>query len=219
MVAHAGGRTPFDRSLAGRRISRTIVRVSTRRHHGHPATGATFHGRPPFDGRRSRSPRLRRVEARPRRDVQSGQPLRATPRGVRRRLVARPTRVRAPTRSRTTVTIQRARTIIARNDSPDIPFTQSINPYQGCEHGCIYCYARPTHAYLDLSPGLDFETKLFAKPNAAALLRAELAKPGYAASRSRSAPTPIRTSRSSASGRSRARSSRCSPSTSIRSRS
>ena len=80
---------------------------------------------------------------------------------------------------KTTVTIQRARTIIARNASPDIPFTQSINPYQGCEHGCIYCYARPTHAYLDLSPGLDFETKLFAKPNAAALLRAELAKPGY----------------------------------------
>ena len=80
---------------------------------------------------------------------------------------------------KTTVTIQRSRTIIARNDSPDIPFTQSINPYQGCEHGCVYCYARPTHAYLDLSPGLDFETKLFAKPNAAALLTAELAKPGY----------------------------------------
>jgi DNA repair photolyase len=80
---------------------------------------------------------------------------------------------------KTTVQIQRARTIISRNDSPDIPFTQSINPYQGCEHGCIYCYARPTHAYLDLSPGLDFETKLFAKPNAAELLRAELAKPGY----------------------------------------
>jgi len=80
---------------------------------------------------------------------------------------------------KTTVSIQRARTIIAHNDSPDIPFTQSINPYQGCEHGCIYCYARPTHAYLDLSPGLDFETKLFAKPNAAELLRAELAKPGY----------------------------------------
>ena len=75
--------------------------------------------------------------------------------------------------------IQHARTIIARNESPDIPFTQSINPYQGCEHGCIYCYARPTHAYLDLSPGLDFETKLFAKPNAVELLRAELAKPGY----------------------------------------
>jgi DNA repair photolyase len=80
---------------------------------------------------------------------------------------------------KTTVSIQRARTIIAHNESPDIPFTQSINPYQGCEHGCIYCYARPTHAYLDLSPGLDFETKLFAKPNAAELLRAELAKPGY----------------------------------------
>jgi DNA repair photolyase len=80
---------------------------------------------------------------------------------------------------RTVVTIQRARTIIAHNDSPDIPFSQSINPYQGCEHGCIYCYARPSHAYLDLSPGIDFETKLFAKPDAANLLRAELAKPGY----------------------------------------
>jgi DNA repair photolyase len=80
---------------------------------------------------------------------------------------------------KTTVTIQSARTIIARNESPDIPFSQSINPYQGCEHGCIYCYARPSHAYLDLSPGLDFETRLFAKPDAAALLRAELAKPGY----------------------------------------
>ena len=80
---------------------------------------------------------------------------------------------------KTIVRIQPARTIISRNDSPDIPFTQSINPYQGCEHGCVYCYARPTHAYLDLSPGLDFETKLFAKPNAAELLRAELAKPGY----------------------------------------
>jgi DNA repair photolyase len=80
---------------------------------------------------------------------------------------------------KTTVSIQHARTIIAHNDSPDIPFTQSINPYQGCEHGCIYCYARPTHAYLDLSPGLDFETRLFAKPDAAELLRAELARPGY----------------------------------------
>jgi len=80
---------------------------------------------------------------------------------------------------KTIVRITPARTIISRNDSPDVPFTQSINPYQGCEHGCIYCYARPTHAYLDLSPGLDFETKLFAKPNAAALLKDELAKPGY----------------------------------------
>ncbi|MFI4953093.1 MAG: PA0069 family radical SAM protein, partial [Burkholderiales bacterium] len=85
----------------------------------------------------------------------------------------------APPPLRTTVTLQHARTIIARNDSPDIPFTQSINPYQGCEHGCVYCYARPTHAYLDLSPGLDFETRLFAKPDAAAMLEVELAKPGY----------------------------------------
>jgi len=84
-----------------------------------------------------------------------------------------------PARLRTTVTIQPARTLIAHNASPDIPFTQSINPYQGCEHGCIYCYARPTHAYHDLSPGLDFETRLFAKPNAPTLLRAELAKRGY----------------------------------------
>jgi DNA repair photolyase len=80
---------------------------------------------------------------------------------------------------RTIVTLQPARSIIAHNDSPDVPFSQSINPYQGCEHGCIYCYARPSHAYLDLSPGIDFETRLFAKPDAARLLRAELAKPGY----------------------------------------
>ena len=79
----------------------------------------------------------------------------------------------------TVITLQRARSIISRNDSPDLPFSQSINPYQGCEHGCIYCYARPTHSYLGLSPGLDFETKLFAKANAAELLRAELARPGY----------------------------------------
>jgi len=79
----------------------------------------------------------------------------------------------------TSVTDERARTIISRNDSPDVPFDQSINPYRGCEHGCIYCFARPSHAYLNLSPGLDFETKLFAKTNAAALLRTELAKPGY----------------------------------------
>ena len=84
-----------------------------------------------------------------------------------------------PPPPKTIVTIQKARTIIAHNDSPDIPFDRSINPYQGCEHGCIYCYARPSHAYLDLSPGLDFETKLFAKPDAAAMLERELAKPGY----------------------------------------
>lgn len=80
---------------------------------------------------------------------------------------------------RTTVTDRIARSIISRNRSPDIPFDQSINPYQGCEHGCIYCYARPTHAYLGLSPGLDFETRIFAKTNAAELLRAELGRPGY----------------------------------------
>jgi DNA repair photolyase len=79
----------------------------------------------------------------------------------------------------TVVETRSARTIIARNDSPDIPFSQSINPYQGCEHGCIYCYARPSHAYLGLSPGLEFETRLFAKVNAAELLREELSRPGY----------------------------------------
>jgi len=84
-----------------------------------------------------------------------------------------------PGKPRTTVTELTARSIISRNDSPDIPFDQSINPYQGCEHGCVYCYARPTHAYLGLSPGLDFETKIFAKTNAAALLRLELGKRAY----------------------------------------
>ena len=80
---------------------------------------------------------------------------------------------------RTTVTVEHPRTIITRNASPDVPFDRSINPYRGCEHGCIYCFARPTHAYLDLSPGLDFESRLFAKPDAPALLRAELGKAGY----------------------------------------
>ena len=84
-----------------------------------------------------------------------------------------------PRELKTSVTIERARSIISRNDSPDIGFSQSINPYRGCEHGCPYCYARPSHAYLELSPGLDFETKLFAKTNAPELLREELAKPGY----------------------------------------
>lgn len=80
---------------------------------------------------------------------------------------------------KTHVTEERAKSIISRNDSPDIPFTQSINPYAGCEHGCIYCYARPTHGYRNLSPGIDFETRLFAKVNAAEKLREELSKPGY----------------------------------------
>ncbi|HEX8382501.1 MAG TPA: PA0069 family radical SAM protein [Sphingomonas sp.] len=86
-----------------------------------------------------------------------------------------------PPRLRTTVTVERPRTIISRNASPDMPFDRSINPYRGCEHGCIYCYARPSHAFHDLSPGLDFESRLFAKPDAAALLCAELARPGYVA--------------------------------------
>jgi DNA repair photolyase len=79
----------------------------------------------------------------------------------------------------TTVTVDASRKVITRNDSPDIAFDRSINPYRGCEHGCIYCFARPTHAYLGLSPGLDFEAKLFAKPNAPELLERELSSPGY----------------------------------------
>ncbi|HET8918979.1 MAG TPA: PA0069 family radical SAM protein [Xanthobacteraceae bacterium] len=80
---------------------------------------------------------------------------------------------------KTTVTIDATRKIIARNDSPDLSFDRSINPYRGCEHGCIYCFARPTHAYLGLSPGLDFESKLFMKPNAPELLERELSAPDY----------------------------------------
>lgn len=84
-----------------------------------------------------------------------------------------------PVELKTTVNVDASRSIIAYNQSPDVPFEASINPYRGCEHGCIYCFARPTHAYLDLSPGLDFEARLFAKPKAAALLRAELRRPSY----------------------------------------
>ena len=80
---------------------------------------------------------------------------------------------------KTTVALDSTRKIITRNNSPDISFDRSINPYRGCEHGCIYCFARPTHAYLGLSPGLDFETHLFAKPDAAKLLERELSAPGY----------------------------------------
>ena len=79
----------------------------------------------------------------------------------------------------TQVAIDASRTVIARNSSPDIPFDRSINPYRGCEHGCIYCFARPTHAWLGMSPGQDFETRLLMKPDAALLLRQELARPGY----------------------------------------
>ncbi|QPC88638.1 PA0069 family radical SAM protein [Mesorhizobium sp. NBSH29] len=80
---------------------------------------------------------------------------------------------------KTQVQVEKPRTIITRNESPDISFDRSINPYRGCEHGCVYCFARPSHAYMGLSPGLDFESKLFAKPDAARLLERELAKDGY----------------------------------------
>lgn len=80
---------------------------------------------------------------------------------------------------KTEVQVEKPRTVITRNDSPDIPFDRSINPYRGCEHGCIYCFARPTHSYMGLSAGLDFEAKLFAKPDAPRLLERELSKPGY----------------------------------------
>ena len=80
---------------------------------------------------------------------------------------------------RTTLTPEHARTIIAKNTSPDVGFDRSINPYKGCEHGCIYCYARPSHAWMGLSPGLDFESRLFFKPEAARLLEQELARPRY----------------------------------------
>src|SRR5580658_2643327 len=82
---------------------------------------------------------------------------------------------------KTSVTVDATRKIIARNESPDISFDRSINPYRGCEHGCVYCFARPTHAYLGLSPGLDFESKLFMKPNAPELLERELSAPRYRA--------------------------------------
>jgi DNA repair photolyase len=80
---------------------------------------------------------------------------------------------------KTEVTVEKARTAITRNDSPDISFDRSLNPYRGCEHGCVYCFARPTHAYMGLSPGLDFESKLFVKPDLPALLERELAAPSY----------------------------------------
>jgi DNA repair photolyase len=89
-----------------------------------------------------------------------------------------------PAKPATTLHIDRARSIITRNNSPDVSFEQSINPYRGCEHGCIYCYARTTHSYLDLSPGRDFETEIFYKPNAVELLREALAHPRYV-------PSPI----------------------------
>src|ERR1700753_484832 len=89
------------------------------------------------------------------------------------------TRDEAPEPLETQVTWEKPKAIITRNESPDISFDRSINPYRGCEHGCIYCFARPTHAYLGMSPGADFESRLFAKPDAAELLATELSAPGY----------------------------------------
>ncbi len=85
----------------------------------------------------------------------------------------------APPPLRTTITPERTRAIVTRNDSPDVPFDASINPYKGCEHGCVYCFARPTHAYLDLSPGLDFESRITSKPDAPDVLRETFRKRGY----------------------------------------
>lgn len=85
-----------------------------------------------------------------------------------------------PERLKTTLSVDRSRTVISFNQSPDLPFDRSINPFRGCEHGCIYCYARPSHAWLGLSPGLDFESRIFYKADAAECLRRELARPGYA---------------------------------------
>src|SRR5690349_14894307 len=79
----------------------------------------------------------------------------------------------------TTVTLDSSRTIMSHNQSPDVPFDRSVNTYRGCEHGCVYCFARPTHAFHDLSPGVDFESRLFVKPNAAQLLHAAVSRPGY----------------------------------------
>ena len=113
-----------------------------------------------------------------RRREQRERPLRERAAGRVRRRLGLGRGEPAPARRRV-LSVDATRTIIARNNSPDIGFDRSINPYRGCEHGCIYCYARPSHAYLGLSPGLDFETRIFYKPQAAALLKAELCKKGY----------------------------------------
>ncbi len=116
----------------------------------------------------------------------------------------------------TEVRIETAKTIITCNNSPDLPFDRSINPYRGCEHGCIYCYARPSHAYWDLSPGLDFETKLIAKTNAVDVLEEQLSNAVINARRSTSAPIPIPINRSSANTSSPDKPSKCCCVTAIR---
>jgi len=124
----------------------------------------------PRKGRGAVSNRVGRYEAHARERVDDGW---APPQGVV------PAAEDQEPKLRTTVAIDASRTVIARNQSPDVPFDRSINPYRGCEHGCVYCFARPTHAWLGMSPGLDFETRLLAKPDAPALLRKELARKGY----------------------------------------
>ena len=116
-----------------------------------------------------------------------------------------------PPKLRNSVTEEKPKSILTFNQSPDIAFDRSVNAYRGCEHGCVYCFARPTHAFHDLSPGLDFETQLFAKPDAARLLRTDARKTGAITCRARSpwAPTPIPTSRSRAATRSPASCSKC----------
>ena len=110
---------------------------------------------------------------------------------------------------RTEVAVERPRSVITRNTSPDIPFDRSINPYRGCEHGCIYCFARPSHAYLGLSPGLDFETRLVARPEAPTVLAAELARRAYRrADRDRHQHRPLPADREAVRDHARA-SSRC----------
>lgn len=108
-----------------------------------------------------------------------GAPRNIDHRFTQRSLVTDPAEAEAAPHPDTQITPIRARSIITRNRSPDVGFDLSVNPYQGCEHGCVYCFARPTHAYHDLSPGLDFETRILAKTNAVELLRKELSAPSY----------------------------------------
>jgi DNA repair photolyase len=138
------------------------VSVRATRHHDPPVMSANFIP-PRLKGRGSQARPEGRFETTTRADFDDGWYVDGEPRSP----------------PRTEVTEERARSIISSNQSPDVPFDSSINAYRGCEHGCAYCYARPTHSYLNLSPGLDFETKLYAKTNAAEQLRVELAKPAY----------------------------------------
>jgi DNA repair photolyase len=148
--------------VAPPRDSAEVLVMFSRRRHRQPMSSPARSGPPPR-GRGARSNRSGRFEALQREAFDDGWGADAD----------------APAQLPTTVQPMRSRTIIARNTSPDVGFDRSINPYRGCSHGCIYCYARPAHAYLGLSPGLDFETKLFFKPEAGRLLAAELTRSSY----------------------------------------